>query len=269
MDEKLYLDPSPDQSKFETKFTVSQDKLELYGFPPIMAKNSELIKSLLDKLEPGKANFLANNIPLGNKRSLEIVWLYLNREISSFSALYTGGTVDANAIIHMWPWLNYFDVPYKTYEIQDYLNLLFHVIPELAKSENKDILNDILIKTKIIYPKVSDKLSKAIIEHLRPKENDIKLILYHPDGPREFILDKRNSLYDELNKIPGAAVINRSHWSNDERAVYKIFSDFPIPPVWRRYKDGLVINLKGSDYTYPKKVGDKYVSLFIEKPIIL
>lgn len=78
MDEKLLFDPSPEEAKFETKFVVSEEKITLYGFPSIMSKNSELIKSLLDKLDPSGSNVLAPNFPLGNKRSLEIVWMYIN-----------------------------------------------------------------------------------------------------------------------------------------------------------------------------------------------
>lgn len=102
MTEKTYLDPTSEETRFLTKFTVSSEKIQLYGFPPAMQLRSNLIKSLLDKLDTKDNNILAENIP--SNKSLEIVWLYLNQQNEKFNEIiYSGNPKLASVAVQIWP----------------------------------------------------------------------------------------------------------------------------------------------------------------------
>lgn len=249
--EELYFNPTEDQARFLTKFVISSQKIDLYGFPPLTALKSELIKSLQDKLSPGATYELATNIPLKSEKALKSVWLFLNAD--------TFDNLDGKDQLEMWPWFNYFDVDIKNSKIltvlQNYLlKLNYLYFDDLVKSE---YLDDMLSKAKVILPR--------FISDFDRKHNNIALII---DGGRyRFDLDKRNRLEDELKKIPELEVTHLIYWSKDDQ--YYILSRMVRRGKWESegYKRGTgpVIKYKDEYYTYPEF--DKDLGRYFSDPI--
>lgn len=186
------------------KFTVSIQKVELSGSPLIMQIKSNLIKSLIDKLDLQNPNPLASNIPLRNKKSLQIMWDYLNSTSDEFSKPFTLNPKD---MVGIWPWLDYFDVPYDSKEVKDYVKHLMddNNFNELIRPQNKSILDDVLKKIKIIDADVDNFLVHKLY--------DIQLEFMN--GPiavcGRFTLDKRD-IKESLNKISEISLVNETYW---------------------------------------------------------
>lgn len=108
----------------------------------------------------------------------------------------------------------YFDISYKRQEIWDYIHsfVVERYLEELAKPENKNILDDVLAKTKFLGSSLAEQLTKEVAEYLRPKKNDVELVFVNTSDigfgiSKRFILDKRNKLEDELKKkYPGCTL---------------------------------------------------------------
>lgn len=266
--DQIYLNPQEEDQKFLTKFLVSDQKLPLYGLVPAMKLNSELIKSLADKLT--QENELAANIPLQNEKSLKTVWLYINGLDKEFKHVaYTGIVPYANKAVGMWPWLNYFDVPYTGQDFKQYTFNLIASGPyfaELTKPENKSIFDDVVKKITFIVKgsKESKIVQDKLNEYFRPKENDIKLVLYPTkdyEAAKVFTIDK-SKLEDEL-KRNNISIENllyfRSQYNPDyyeySRENPEFFANNGSLPL-----EGPVIKLFDRYYTYPELKNGKYVS---------
>lgn len=234
--EHFYLDPTEHDRKFLTKFTISKDKDVLYGFPPVMTTRSELIKTAYDKINPSQEYSLAENVPLGSKRALETVWLFMNN-----AADLANTKLSKHDYIRMWPWLNYFNVNCENKDVCEQLHKYIYGLvagdyekdfAELFKPENSDILIDMLPKIEIIIPDIKNELkdldekrSRTFqlseedqylsrfdaleLEYLRLTGNGIPLVLfssykYTPDFPthEQFAFDKRKKLEDEIKSTP-------------------------------------------------------------------
>lgn len=161
MTEQTFINPSDTEKKFLTKFSVSSSKIELYGVPSAMQSRSNLIGSMLDKLDVDGTNVLAENILVGNEESLRAVWLYLNLWDDKLDT----EKVTPVVAIKIWPWLNYFDVPYKDRYVSSYLYVLVNedeYFDEFMKPENRIILNDIMSKIKLINKYMGEALGNKI-----------------------------------------------------------------------------------------------------------
>ena len=157
---KSYLNPDPELQRFLVPFTVGANKIKLYGNPNLMISKSELIKSLIDKLSTTEINPLAINQEIIQSNGLIIVWLFMNNVVA-----LPPTTIDAKDYLDIWQWLNYFDVPYNSDFVKDYIKNLFlpTYIKQLMAPENKGILADILIKVRIINPLVYSSLTNGHI----------------------------------------------------------------------------------------------------------
>lgn len=114
----------------------------------------------------------------------------------------------------MWPWLNYFDVPYNREEIKGYIRgiSLPKYLQELTKPENKHISDDIVSKSKIIEPKIN--FEQDLKNYLNPR--NARLSLYNPlktanERYTEITFRFENNLEDSLLKIPGLTIERKSY----------------------------------------------------------
>lgn len=152
---RLFTDPTPQEIRYLTPFEVGEDKILLYGFPPIMALHSELIKSMLDKLDTKEPNVLAPKIKI-DKDDLMNMWAKLNGVSLAW---------DDRLCINLWPWLNYFDIDIEGALMKFYLNYLITNFPaDLLKPENNHLLDDMLGKISVIASEKYNQLLKAIAE---------------------------------------------------------------------------------------------------------
>lgn len=229
--EKIYFSPDEEDQKFLTKFLVSDQKLPLYGIPPIMKQNSNLIAAMMDKLSPGDEYLLASNISL-KEAPLKIVWLFLN---NAGTLPGTGYRTFPNVQddIEVWTLLNYFDVPHTNPQIFKYLEILINTDPyfnRLLWPENKDILDDISKKIKFIDKELAGKLQ----EKLGTRKGEVDWYLVTPEGKvvDSFILDSRFSLDENLETL--------------EMKV-----------------EGTMVDYDGSLWTYPELMDGRYVSIYL------
>lgn len=143
----MFTDPTPSEAKFLIPFDIGESKIRLYGSPSIMAARSELMKSLLDKIEL-EGNVLAPQMKV-NKNSLIYLWTYLN----GLNVKLPENTKD---LVEIWPLLNYFDVNSNDPMIENYIESMLNNIKSiefmLQNSEYNALLDDMLKKVKIIYP---------------------------------------------------------------------------------------------------------------------
>lgn len=262
MTEKTYLDPSPDESKYLVKFTVSQDKIDLYGAPAIMQSNSGLIKSILDKLDVKGDNLLGADVPVNNKEALITTWLSLNKQYDRFHKfLYSSAS--SQIMIDMWFWLNYFNIFPNIEFVERYTyRLVDNYFNELIKPENKGILDDISKKIGFIDEKserlLTNKLNKINLRLiLRDQEKVITLNKYRSHSKLSRELNKRGigitrgSYY--VHRLNPSRVFNFTSASHEIRKYlmksgYKLVKDKPII----RYQDNY--------FTYPQLVKDEYQS---------
>lgn len=260
MTEKTYLDPDEEELRFLTKFAVSSEKLTFYGIPPLMRTKSELIKTLMDKLDTKETNILAESIPPGNKKSLEIVWLYLNQQESQFKLLEHHS--DLNIIVQIWPWLNYFDVPYDNLNVKSYVSVLVNkCFNELIKPENKSILDDLSAKIKYI----SQDSEKTLVGKLK-KHNSYRLTLETSSGHSyDFAIDKKSNFKSQLPRN-GIFIDNGSYYVKriDRSNVRSANSITPeennklIKSGYKLVRNVPIITYKHKKFTHPVKTGDVY-----------
>lgn len=255
---RIYLDPTSDEAKFLTKFTVSQDKIDLYGSPPLMQFKSNLVLSMMDKIE--KDNALASNLPLADKRSLEAVWLYINDKPFTFNQLLheDADQEDRQTAIQLWPWLNYFDVPYENASIKQYIDRLVNnknFLGELTKPENKEILEDVRKKIKIIDPELGEKFRKKF-------ETDFRL-WWGPMDYEVYSFDAKKSLDDQL-KSNGFEITKVSYYPNE-------YNSFGNRLIWgtkdiemgRTFVTRPALKYKGKYFMYPRIIDKEYHKYFM------
>lgn len=154
MDIKAFTDPTPEEALYLIAFDVGTEKIRLYGSPTIMSFRSELMKSLLGKLDVEHVNALAPEMKM-NENSLVFLWTQMNR----VDIKYPKG----DDLIELWPLMNYFDI--KTDD--DLVGGYFYRISKLTFNElnkHKDILKDILKKVKLLGSSVYEDLSKIVIK---------------------------------------------------------------------------------------------------------
>lgn len=225
----------------ENLFIVSSNKVPLVGSLSLMRARSHLIDALGEL--PSEENIiLAPNIPLGNKNALEAVWSYLNGNSEKLSSLSTADSIQA------WSWLNYFDVPYDLTEISDYIEKIStHIshLKELIKPENKEILNDVLLKVKIISPGLFKIMEKKLKFLLNP---DITELTLGRDNP---ITLKRENLDDEIKKIPGMEIVKRTYYKHKYKRGIVGF-DPNLKHEFDEVVNAPVLKYQGKFYTYPK-----------------
>ena len=238
---KLYLDPDVELQRFLVPFTVGTNKIKLYGLPVLMIAKSELIKSLIDKLSLTENNPLAISQSVDSPNGLIIVWLYMNNNLSSLPV-----DIDPRDYLNIWQWLNYFDVPYNSEFIKQYIRYLFLSIyfKQLIAPESKNILADILAKTKIIDPKTYSDLSERIKYEIENKSNLVDLVLESSTGwIDKFRVDRSKLLDDQLGKF-GIVVKSGS------------------------FGGSKYIQYKGVSYTYPALRADPFGIHFDSKQIL-
>lgn len=248
---QIYLNPDADEIKFLTAFEVGSDRIKLYGFPPLMSLKSNLIKSMIKEIT-NETVILAANIKIRDTSTLQSIWLTLND--------CTEDRLDdeKTSLSDVWQLLNYFDVINDL--VGKYLNNLIECdIDQFVKAENKQMLEDILAKSKIAYPKLHHDIVALITEHNRDKSNDIQLII----GTYEHVytINKSKPLDAELKSLgiissPDTLAIKKgsSHCFMIGNSEVSRYAD-----VNSGYKFvDKTIMFKDKWYCYPQLVEDKY-----------
>lgn len=143
-EEKEFL-TNPYRAKYMTKFTIGSNKLELYGYPLVMAKKSTLIESLLPKDPP----FELLTFGICFEAPMEYLWLYLNNVSDHFSYL------NLQEFFQLYRLMNYFDIPKDSNIFSDWLSSMQQVIISSIKTEED---KKIVLENKEIIAKVFNSL---------------------------------------------------------------------------------------------------------------
>lgn len=276
----LFETPSEDDRKFLSKFVISKQKIELYGSPVEMSRRSELIRTAYDKIYPGKEYSLAENITPQGTQPINIVWTLINNQWGHDSyekrhgdyAYYHHGNLQPETYLDIWNWLNYFDVNCEHGDTCEFLLDYFTRLLDNERyfkylQEHKDLLNDILKKTKVLLPNFNDEYDLIV-------PGTIKLIF----KPTEILgepgttldLDQKLPLQEALKKLPEfKAVENLMYYKLPEEYSFNSSQD----DVYATTNPVLVLtksdrlSFRGEDdlmyFTYPVLKRGNYYSYFI------
>lgn len=185
-EEKEFL-TDPYRSSFMTEFLIGSNKLKFYGYPLIMAKHSEFIKTSIPTLASSKPPYELFNFGQVYELSITLIWLELN-EFNTFQRVSEG-----SKSITLKEWL-------QAYRLVGYLGI------------NND--NDILVGTFYHFFNllVDNELNeiKETLENKTDRSTIIKIInrwlhnQNYNEGERIFVKLQEHfpNLLTELNYIP-------------------------------------------------------------------
>lgn len=177
---EAFTNPSPTERKFLVPFEVGSDKVLLYGGPIVMSSKSELIKSLLEKLDFKEPNSLAPDMKIDPK-ILMFLWDRLNGINTSFSSL------SVDDLFNLWPLMNYFDINTKSEILSEYLKTVNNLLPTIIHKypSYESSLMDILGKVKLIDPQTY----RAIMDYfnlIESRKVQMPLLALNKSGPRHY-----------------------------------------------------------------------------------
>lgn len=229
---RIFTDPTPSEAKYLIPFEIGEQKILLYGAPTIMSLRSNLIASLLDKLDKGP-NILAPKIS-APKEALLYIWYELNRFHAEFPRGYEED---------VWELLNYFDVPIQDKLITNFVNMFAKHFPTYyAENDYKEFMDNMLTKIKVFdsvgYGIISNKLNHYREKNARP----IIVKVHHPvKGLLEFkgTWGDLDNIFED--KLKGKFFGNKE----DDTKDYWLIDGFKFPvSTWIDIDGVLVTNMR-------------------------